>query len=77
MEAKEQQDLSGEPDVGQVALLGAEGVRRLRKTRVLICGLRGVGVEVAKVLALEGVGTITLHDNTRPRGGHSPRPLYR
>jgi len=44
-------------------LTGAETTAKLIKMRVLIVGCRGVGVEVAKNLALQGAGTLTLVDS--------------
>lgn len=35
---------------------------KLVKMKVLVVGLRGVGIEVAKNTALAGVQTLTLHD---------------
>ncbi len=40
--------------------VGAETTAKLIKMKVLIYGLRGVGVETAKNLALQGVGAITV-----------------
>eukprot|EP01034_Spumella_vulgaris_P037342 gene37342-46076_t len=48
----------------QNAALGAETTAKLIKMKVLLFGLRGVGVETAKNLALQGVGAITLVDST-------------
>jgi molybdopterin/thiamine biosynthesis adenylyltransferase len=39
---------------------GAETTAKLTKMKVLIFGLRGVGVETAKNLALQGVGGMTV-----------------
>ena len=47
----------------QNAALGADTTAKLIKMRVLICGMRGVGIETAKNLALQGVGAITVLDN--------------
>eukprot|EP00937_MAST-01D_sp_MAST-1D-sp2_P003962 g3962.t1 len=46
----------------QNAALGAETTAKLTKMHVLIVGVRGVGVETAKNLVLQGVGGITLCD---------------
>lgn len=40
--------------------IGAETTAKLVKMKVLIYGMRGVGVETAKNLALQGVGAITV-----------------
>ena len=47
----------------QNAAFGAETTAKLIKMKVIIFGLRGVGAETAKNLALQGVGAITLVDN--------------
>ena len=39
---------------------GAETTAKLTKMKVLICGMRGVGVETCKNLALQGAGAITV-----------------
>jgi hypothetical protein len=47
-----------------VVFPGAETTAKLTKLKVIIVGLRGVGVETAKNLSLQGVGAITLVDPT-------------
>lgn len=46
-------------------LVGKEGLDRLRKARVAVFGLGGVGGYVAEALARAGVGTLDLIDNDR------------
>jgi len=46
----------------QNAAFGAETTAKLIKMRVIIYGLRGIGAETAKNLALQGAGGITLVD---------------
>ncbi|KAI3434380.1 hypothetical protein D9Q98_002458 [Chlorella vulgaris] len=46
----------------QLAVYGKESMRRMATCNVLICGLGGLGVEVAKNVVLAGVKSITLHD---------------
>ena len=48
----------------QLYVLGREGQRRLQTSRVLVWGLSGTGVEVAKNVALAGVSEIVLYDPT-------------
>ncbi|KAL9002534.1 MAG: hypothetical protein Q9188_004532 [Gyalolechia gomerana] len=46
----------------QLYVLGHEAMRRMGSSHVLIAGLRGLGVEVAKNIALAGVKSLTLFD---------------
>jgi ubiquitin-activating enzyme E1 len=42
--------------------MGMSAMEKLRKSSVLISGMGGVGVEIAKNLILGGVKRITIHD---------------
>lgn len=57
---------NGEIDEGlysrQLYVLGHEAMRRMAASDVLISGLGGLGVEVAKNVILSGVKSVTLHD---------------
>ena len=44
-------------------LIGDEGIEKLKKSRVAVFGIGGVGSFVAEALARAGVGTIALFDN--------------
>ncbi|XP_063100531.1 ubiquitin-like modifier-activating enzyme 1 isoform X1 [Cavia porcellus] len=46
----------------QLYVLGHEAMKHLQKSSVLISGLRGLGVEIAKNIILGGVKAVTLHD---------------
>ncbi|KDR20513.1 Ubiquitin-like modifier-activating enzyme 1 [Zootermopsis nevadensis] len=46
----------------QIYVLGYEAMRRMATSDVLISGLGGLGVEVAKNVILGGVKSVTLHD---------------
>jgi ubiquitin-activating enzyme E1 len=46
----------------QNAALGAETTMRMVKMKALIVGVRGIGIEVAKNLVLQGLGGVTLCD---------------
>ncbi len=46
-------------------LIGEEGIERLRKARVAIFGIGGVGGYVAEALARSGVGHLDLIDNDK------------
>ena len=47
----------------QLYVLGHDAMRRMASSDVLISGLGGLGVEVAKNVILGGVKSVTLHDN--------------
>ncbi|MCJ1302679.1 E1 ubiquitin-activating protein [Hypocenomyce scalaris] len=46
----------------QLYVLGHEAMKRMGSSNVLIVGLRGLGVEIAKNIALAGVKSLTLFD---------------
>ncbi|XP_073208755.1 ubiquitin-like modifier-activating enzyme 7 isoform X1 [Lepidochelys kempii] len=56
----------GEIDEGlysrQLYVLGHEAMQRLAKTAVLVSGMKGLGVEIAKNIILAGVKSVTVHD---------------
>lgn len=48
----------------QLYVLGHEAMKRMGSSNVLIVGLKGLGVEIAKNIALAGVKSLALHDPT-------------
>uniref|UniRef100_A0A671Q263 E1 ubiquitin-activating enzyme n=1 Tax=Sinocyclocheilus anshuiensis TaxID=1608454 RepID=A0A671Q263_9TELE len=46
----------------QLYVLGHDAMKRMQSSNVLISGLRGLGVEIAKNVILGGVKSVTLHD---------------
>jgi ubiquitin-activating enzyme E1 len=46
----------------QLYVLGHEAMRRMASSSVLVSGLGGLGVEIAKNVILSGVKSVTLHD---------------
>lgn len=46
----------------QLYVLGVEAMRKMQSSDILISGLGGVGVEIAKNIILGGVKSVTLHD---------------
>jgi len=46
----------------QLFVLGKEAMERMSRSSVLISGLKGIGIEVAKNVILSGVKAVTLHD---------------
>lgn len=67
--AKQLKSADGEIDEGlysrQLYVLGHEAMKRMGSSNVLIVGMRGLGVEIAKNIALAGVKSLSLFD-TRP-----------
>lgn len=47
----------------QLYVLGHDAMRRMASSDVLISGLGGLGIEIAKNVILGGVKSVTLHDN--------------
>jgi len=47
----------------QLYVLGHEAMKRMSSSNVLLVGLKGLGVEIAKNLILAGVRSVTLHDD--------------
>lgn len=47
----------------QLYVLGHEAMARMAKSAILIAGVGGLGVEIAKNVILGGVKSVTLHDN--------------
>ncbi|XP_072993883.1 ubiquitin-activating enzyme E1 2-like isoform X1 [Typha latifolia] len=48
----------------QLAVYGRETMRRLFASNVLVSGIQGLGIEIAKNLVLAGVKSVTIHDET-------------
>lgn len=46
----------------QLYVLGVDAMRKMQNSDILISGLGGVGVEIAKNIILGGVKSVTLHD---------------
>lgn len=46
----------------QLYVLGADAMKRMGQSNVLIVGLKGLGVEIAKNITLAGVKSLTLYD---------------
>ena len=46
----------------QLYVLGHEAMKRMGTSNILLVGLRGLGVEIAKNVALAGVKSLTLYD---------------
>lgn len=59
-----------------VSLIGEEGQRRLRDSRVLIFGIGGVGGHLTEALARAGVGHLTLVDHDTVAESNINRQLF-
>lgn len=60
----------------QLYVLGMEAMQRMRQSNVLIVGLSGLGVEVAKNVILAGVRSVTLHDEAPARASDLAAQFY-
>uniref|UniRef100_A0A8D3CNN1 E1 ubiquitin-activating enzyme n=1 Tax=Scophthalmus maximus TaxID=52904 RepID=A0A8D3CNN1_SCOMX len=47
----------------QLYVLGHEAMKRMQNSNVLVSGMRGLGVEIAKNVILGGVRSVTVHDH--------------
>jgi len=48
----------------QIYVLGHDAMKKMNKSHVLISGLNGLGIELAKCIILGGIKKVVLHDNT-------------
>ena len=46
----------------QLYVLGHDAMKKMAKSAVLISGMKGLGLEIAKNIILGGVKSVTLHD---------------
>ncbi|KAL2356778.1 ubiquitin-activating enzyme E1 1 [Cryomyces antarcticus] len=64
--AEQLKDANGEIDESlysrQLYVLGHEAMKRMGSSNILVVGMRGLGVEIAKNIALAGVKSLTLYD---------------
>ena len=51
----------------QIITIGKESMNQLIKLKILILGMRGNGVEIAKNMILSGVKQVTIYDLTQYR----------
>lgn len=64
----DESSMDGHPEIDealysrQLYVLGHEAMRRMQASNVLICGMSGLGVEIAKNIVLGGVKSVTIHD---------------
>ena len=57
-------------------LLGADGLEKLKKSRVLLFGVGGVGGHCAEALARSGIGHLTLVDNDEVAESNLNRQIF-
>ncbi|CAM9805042.1 unnamed protein product, partial [Discosporangium mesarthrocarpum] len=60
----------------QLYVMGHEAQRRMAGSDVLVVGLNGLGVEVAKNVILAGVRSVTLHDDSPSEWGDLSAQVY-
>lgn len=64
LETHGQHDLAFDNEFSRLmATIGREALLRMHQSKVIISGLKGLGMEIAKNLALMGVRSLTLHDS--------------
>ena len=50
-----------------IGAMGIEAVAKQAESRILLCGMGGLGVEIAKNIVLAGCKELILFDDQRPR----------
>ncbi|XRB18925.1 ubiquitin-activating enzyme E1 [Pseudoscourfieldia marina] len=60
----------------QLAVYGRDAMRKLAQAKVLISGMNGLGIEVAKNVSLAGVSAITIHDTIDTDYKHLSSQFY-
>lgn len=61
-ESKEMNEIDESLYSRQLFVLGKDAMRDMKKSNILISGLNGAGLEIAKCVILGGVNSVTLHD---------------
>ncbi|XP_053551798.1 ubiquitin-like modifier-activating enzyme 1 [Bombina bombina] len=60
----------------QLYVLGHEAMKRMQNSNVLISGMSGLGVEIAKNIILGGVRSVTVHDQGNAEWGDLSSQFY-
>ncbi|KAM9325432.1 ubiquitin-like modifier-activating enzyme 1 [Gastrophryne carolinensis] len=60
----------------QLYVLGHEAMKRMQNSNVLISGMGGLGVEIAKNIILGGVKSVTIHDQANTQWGDLSSQFY-
>ncbi|XP_033745969.1 LOW QUALITY PROTEIN: ubiquitin-like modifier-activating enzyme 1 [Pecten maximus] len=60
--AEEKGDIDESLYSRQLYVLGHDAMQRMAKSNILICGMKGLGIEVAKNVVLGGVKSVTIQD---------------
>ncbi|CAJ0951874.1 unnamed protein product [Ranitomeya imitator] len=60
----------------QLYVLGHEAMKRMQNSNVLISGMGGLGVEIAKNIILGGVKSVTVHDQANTEWGDLSSQFY-
>ncbi|XP_075691127.1 ubiquitin-like modifier-activating enzyme 1 isoform X1 [Rhinoderma darwinii] len=60
----------------QLYVLGHEAMKRMQNSNVLISGMSGLGVEIAKNIILGGVKSVTIHDQANTEWGDLSSQFY-
>ena len=59
----------------QLYVLGHEAMQKMQSSDVLISGMGGLGVEIAKNVILGGVKSVTIHDAGKVKKGSDSKSL--
>lgn len=51
----------------QYADLGTNTIEKLQSLKILIIGMKGLGIEIAKNIAVIGINTLTIYDEDKPK----------
>ena len=46
-------------------MLGHDAMRKMQSASILICGMGGLGLEIAKNIILGGIRWVTIHDTKK------------
>ncbi|XP_063792145.1 ubiquitin-like modifier-activating enzyme 1 isoform X1 [Pseudophryne corroboree] len=60
----------------QLYVLGHEAMKRMQNSNVLVSGMGGLGVEIAKNIILGGVKSVTIHDQANTEWGDLSSQFY-
>jgi len=60
----------------QILVLGVDAMKKLASSSVLVSGMGGLGIEVAKNIILAGIKSVTVHDTRKCQLGDLASNFY-